>query len=204
MTSYQCSHTCDFCSIRDLNAGMPAKNPEFIEKELRLLSNYVHSDHIFLGDPNFLQNPDWAERLSAVRAVLPGLRLGFQTSSDAVVANQQSLDCGIDRVQMGLEDVSALYLKAAQLDEACAILHRIGIRISLTVIVDPAKDLDWEPLIRRRLDELRPDRAHVYFKMPKQFSPYDSQYYDYASPLLHTRSRRRVTTLQEVRANVAK
>lgn len=204
LTSYQCSHACDFCSIRDLNSGMPAKSPAFIAAELRTLKHYVHSDHVFLGDPNFLQNHDWQERMRAVRSVFPDLRFGFQTSSDTVVANQDHLDCGIERIQMGLEDVSALYTKAAQLDEACSVLHALGVKVSLTVIIDPEKDLDWESLIRRRLADLNPDRAHIYFRMPKKFSIYDSQYYEYTSPLLHTRSRHRVNRLKEVQTHAAK
>lgn len=156
-TARGCPYRCNFCSVWQFYRGRYRdKSPTRVADEIAS----VEEPYILLTDDNFLAEPERARQI-AILLKARGVRhrYTFQARSDSIVAHPDLISLwrqiGLDAVFVGLEKIDQAELlkvnKANSVDSndrALEVLHREGVGVTGSFIVDPS----WE---RKDFEALR-------------------------------------------------
>jgi radical SAM superfamily enzyme YgiQ (UPF0313 family) len=146
-TARGCPKRCNFCSVWQFYRGeYRAKSPTRVADEIEAVSE----PYVLFSDDNFLADPERAKQI-ALALIERGLkrRYTFQARSDSIVAHPGLVglwrQIGLESVFIGFEKISedALVLvnkdnSVANNEAALELLHRQGISVTGSFIVDPA------------------------------------------------------------------
>ena len=180
---------------------------ELVKEEARYLKK-LNPKWIFIRDENFPLQNDWKEKLSVIRTI--GAKIYLFASANLLTEENVKFmkENNVYMICLGLEDITVEYGKNKRLDEVCELLHKYGIYVYLSFIVNPVKintDEKAESFYQRLLErfyKLRPEMVCGNFLMPfrgtKLWEEYkdliskdDFQYYNSKSAFLEKDMKRR-------------
>lgn len=202
-----CPFRCDFCSSPLMCDHIMMKPLDLVKEEARYLKK-LNPKWIFIRDENFPLQNDWKEKLSVIRTI--GAKIYLFASANLLTEENVKFmkENNVYMICLGLEDITVEYGKNKRLDEVCELLHKYGIYVYLSFIVNPVKintDEKAESFYQRLLErfyKLRPEMVCGNFLMPfrgtKLWEEYkdliskdDFQYYNSKSAFLEKDMKRR-------------
>lgn len=170
-TSQGCPFKCDFCCSPLMCDKLMTKPLPLIKKEIDYLKQY-DPKFVFIRDENFPLQRDWKDRLLEIE------RLGAKTYlfASANLLSEETVkymsEHSVYMICLGLEDITVDYAKNKTLDEACELLHKYGIMVYLSFIVNPLKikteeeSKNFYDRLLGRFHELSPEMVCGNFLMP--------------------------------------
>lgn len=170
-TSQGCPFKCDFCCSPLMCDHIMSKPLSLVEEEVAYLKS-MNPKFIFIRDENFPLQKDWREKLLEIKKT--GAKIYLFASANLLTEDNIMFmqKCNVYMVCLGLEDITVEYNKNKRLDIACELLHKHGIYVYLSFIVDPLKvktDIEsvtfYTKLIGRFYD-LKPEMVCGNFLMP--------------------------------------
>lgn len=185
-TSQGCPMKCDFCCSPIMCSHLMSKPMGMIEKEIAILTTY-DPKYIFIRDENFPLQVDWVKRLEVIATtgakiyMFASANLVNEQMAQALAANNVYMVC------LGLENINTSYSKNSKLDDACRLLHKYGIYVYLSFIVDPLeivgadKGKEFYTRLVNRFYELRPEMVCGNFLMPFRGTALWDKYYHLVS-----------------------
>jgi radical SAM superfamily enzyme YgiQ (UPF0313 family) len=141
-TTRGCPFKCNWCAKPIYGNRYNARTPEHVFRELKMLHDTYHFDHIWFCDDIFGLKPGWVKKFSALLKA-SGIRLRFkiQSRADLLLKDEQVgplAEAGCETVWMGAESGSQKILDAMdkgisvqQIEEAVKQLKAKGIRTAL-------------------------------------------------------------------------
>lgn len=141
-TTRGCPFKCNWCAKPIYGNRYNARTPEHVFKELKLLHENYHFDHIWFCDDIFGLKPGWVKQFSRLLKE-SGIKIRFkiQSRADLLLKDEQVgplAEAGCETVWMGAESGSQKILDAMdkgitvqQIAEAVKQLKRKGIRTAL-------------------------------------------------------------------------
>ena len=206
-TSQGCPFRCDFCCSPLMCDHIMTKPLSLVEEEVSYLSQY-NPKFLFIRDENFPLQKDWREKLALIKNAGAKIYL-FASANLLTEANVQYMkENNVYMICLGLEDITVDYSKNTHLDDVCELLHKYGIYVYLSFIVNPLKvhtnedsKVFYDKLLSR-FYKLKPEMVCGNFLMPfrgtKLWNEYkhlvtrdDFKYYDSKSAFLEKDPHRR-------------
>lgn len=173
-TSQGCPFKCDFCCSPLMCDKLMSKPIKLVDEETKYL-NKLSPKWIFIRDENFPLQKDWKEKLKLIFNNL-NRRTKIYLFSSANFCTEENVkymkENGVYMICLGLEDITENYSKNKHLDDACHLLHKYGIYVYLSFIVDPLKvsneanSKTFYKKLKERLLELSPEMICGNFLMP--------------------------------------
>lgn len=170
-TSQGCPFKCDFCCSPLMCDHIMSKPVQLVQKEIDYLKT-LKPKFIFIRDENFPLQKDWKEKLAIINQLGAKIYL-FASSNLCTEENVKYMkQHGVYMICLGLEDITVQYGKNKELDKTCELLHKYGIYVYLSFIVNPTKintDAKSEEFYERllaRFYELKPEMVCGNFLMP--------------------------------------
>lgn len=170
-TSQGCPFQCDFCCSPLMCDHIMSKPLELVQKEIDYLKHH-NAKFIFIRDENFPLQRDWKEKLAIINQLGAKIYL-FASSNLCTEENVRFMkENGVYMVCLGLEDITVNYRKNAELQRTCDLLHKYGIYVYLSFIVDPLKvntkekNSRFYERLRNRIEELKAEMVCGNFLMP--------------------------------------
>lgn len=183
-TSQGCPFKCDFCCSPLMCDHIMSKPLDLVQKEIDYLKRH-HTKYIFIRDENFPLQRDWKEKLSIINQLGAKIYL-FASSNLCTEENVKYMkDNGVYMVCLGLEDITVEYGKNRELNKTCELLHKYGIYVYLSFIVNPLKintdekSKDFYDKLLSRFYELKPEMVCGNFLMPFRGTKLWDEYKDY-------------------------
>lgn len=171
-TSQGCPFRCDFCCSPLMCDRILSKPLPLVAEEIEYLRVNTGAKFIFIRDENFPLQRDWREKLQVISRLGAKIYL-FASSNLCTEDNVRFMrDNGVYMICLGLEDVTVDYQKNRELDQTCNLLHRYGIYVYLSFIVNPTKiatrkdSLAFYHRLLTRFQELKPEMVCGNFLMP--------------------------------------
>lgn len=183
-TSQGCPFNCDFCCSPLMCDHIMQKPLELLHREMGYIKyEYApQAKFIFVRDENFPLQKGWKERLLEIERLEAKIYL-FASSNLCTEENVAFMAShGVYMVCLGLEDITVDYSKNRKLTETCERLHKYGIYVYLSFIVNPLKvntPETSESFYKRLLDrfyELKPEMVCGNFLMPFRGTPIWEEY----------------------------
>lgn len=170
-TSQGCPFKCDFCCSPLMCDKLISKPLSLIKEEVDYLKK-LNPKFVFIRDENFPLQNDWKERLKTINEMGAKIYL-FASANLLSVDNVKFMkDNGVYMVCLGLEDITVEYAKNRKLDEVCDLLHKYGIMVYLSFIVNPLKiktqeeSNEFYTKLLSRFKDLKPEMVCGNFLMP--------------------------------------
>ena len=183
-TSQGCPFNCDFCCSPLMCDHIMSKPSSLVQKEIDYLKQ-TGAKFIFIRDENFPLQRDWKEKLAIINQLGAKIYL-FASSNLCTEQNVKYMkEHGVYMVCLGLEDISVEYGKNKELDKTCELLHKYGIDVYLSFIVNPLKvntdekAKDFYARLLERFMELKPEMVCGNFLMPFRGTKIWDDYKDY-------------------------
>lgn len=170
-TSQGCPFKCDFCCSPLMCDHIISKPISLIKEEIDYLKRH-NAKYIFIRDENFPLQRDWKEKLQAINEL--GAKIYLFASANLCTEETVKFmkENGVYMVCLGLEDITVEYKKNDKLEEVCERMHRYGIYVYLSFIVNPLKvntketsEAFYERL-KERIESLSPEMICGNFLMP--------------------------------------
>lgn len=185
-TSQGCPFKCDFCCSPLMCDKLMTKPIELIREEIAYLKQY-DPKFVFIRDENFPLQKEWKERLVEIEKL--GAKIYLFASANLLKEDTVKFmsEHGVYMICLGLEDIDDHYIKNEKLDEACDLLHKYGIMVYLSFIVNPLKvktEEQSKAYYDRLLDrfyELKPEMVCGNFLMPFRGTKIWDEYKDLVS-----------------------
>lgn len=183
-TSQGCPFKCDFCCSPLMCDHIMTKPKELVKGEIEYLKRY-NPKFIFIRDENFPLQVDWKEKLQIINEL--GAKIYLFASSNLCTEDNVKFmkENGVYMICLGLEDITVEYGKNKELDKTCALLHKYGIYVYLSFIVNPLKintdeksELFYSMLLNR-FYELKPEMVCGNFLMPFRGTKIWDEYKEY-------------------------
>lgn len=170
-TSQGCPFKCDFCCSPLMCDKLMTKPLELIREEITYLKQY-NPKFVFIRDENFPLQKDWKLRLLEIEKL--GAKIYLFASANLLSEENVKYmsEHGVYMICLGLEDITVEYAKNKKLDEACNLLHKYGIYVYLSFIVNPLKiktvdeSKNFYGKLLERFCELKPEMVCGNFLMP--------------------------------------
>lgn len=170
-TSQGCPFKCDFCCSPLMCDHIMSKPIELVQKEIDYLKRN-EAKYIFIRDENFPLQKDWKEKLAVINQL--GAKIYLFASANLCTEDtvKYMKEHGVYMVCLGLEDITVEYKKNDKLEEVCNRLHKYGIYVYLSFIVNPLKVNTCEKSnsfydrLNERVKELRTEMICGNFLMP--------------------------------------
>lgn len=170
-TSQGCPFRCDFCCSPLMCDHIMMKPLSLVEEEVKYLRS-LQPKFLFIRDENFPLQKDWKEKLALINKT--GARIYLFASANLLTEENVKYmkENNVYMICLGLEDITVEYGKNKRLDEVCELLHRYGIYVYLSFIVNPTKintDEKADEFYRKLLDrfyKLKPEMVCGNFLMP--------------------------------------
>jgi radical SAM superfamily enzyme YgiQ (UPF0313 family) len=169
---------------------------KLISKPIDLLleecnSNYFQNPRfLFIRDENFPLQKDWKDRLKIIYRKT-GARNIYLFASANLLQDEEDIifmkENGVYMICLGLENINDGYTKNNRLDDVCRMLHKHGIMVYLSFIVNPLEIVgkeegeDFYNRLMDRLYELKPEMICGNFLMPFRGTKAWDKYYSYVS-----------------------
>ena len=170
-TSQGCPFKCDFCCSPLMCDHIMSKPIQLVQKEIDYLKT-LKPKFIFIRDENFPLQKDWKEKLAIINQLGAKIYL-FASSNLCTEENVKYMkQHGVYMICLGLEDITVQYGKNKELDKTCELLHKYGIYVYLSFIVNPTKintdekSKEFYDKLLKRFYELRPEMVCGNFLMP--------------------------------------
>ena len=170
-TSQGCPFKCDFCCSPLMCDHIMSKPIQLVQKEIDYLKT-LKPKFIFIRDENFPLQKDWKEKLAIINQLGAKIYL-FASSNLCTEENVKYMkQHGVYMICLGLEDITVQYGKNKELDKTCELLHKYGIYVYLSFIVNPTKintdekSKEFYDKLLKRFSELRPEMVCGSFLMP--------------------------------------
>lgn len=170
-TSQGCPFRCDFCCSPLMCDHIMMKPISLVKKEVDYLSS-LHPKFLFIRDENFPLQNDWKEKL----AIIKGTGAKIYLFASANLLSEENVrymkENNVYMICLGLEDITVEYGKNKRLDEVCELLHKYGIYVYLSFIVNPTKidtdekASDFYDRLLKRFYKLKPEMVCGNFLMP--------------------------------------
>lgn len=187
-TSVGCPYDCNFCCTPIMtNRKLISKPFELLKRECSVISEN-HPKFLFIRDENFPLQQDWKERLTYISNSINSKIYLFASSNlldeekiKFMVANNVYMIC------LGLENINEQYNKNKHLDEICTLLHKHGIMVYLSFIVNPLEIVgqqrgkDFYTKLISIFHILKPEMVCGNFLMPFRGTKAWDTYYQYVS-----------------------
>lgn len=137
-TSQGCPFKCDFCCSPLMCDHIMMKPLALVEEETNYLKT-LKPKFLFIRDENFPLQKDWKEKLALINTT--GAKIYLFASANLLTEETVAYmkNQNVYMVCLGLEDITVEYGKNKKLDEVCRRLHRYGIYVYLSFIVNPLK-----------------------------------------------------------------
>lgn len=137
-TSQGCPFKCDFCCSPLMCDHIISKPLALVQQEIDYLKRH-NAKYIFIRDENFPLQKDWREKLQIINQL--GAKIYLFASANLCTEETVKFmkENGVYMVCLGLEDITVEYKKNDKLEEVCERLHRYGIYVYLSFIVNPLK-----------------------------------------------------------------
>lgn len=185
-TSQGCPFRCDFCCSPLMCDHIMTKPLSLVEEEINYLKK-TDAKFIFIRDENFPLQRDWKEKLKIINSLNAKIYL-FASSNLCTEENVRYMkENGVYMVCLGLEDITKEYGKNKELDKTCDLLHKYGIYVYLSFIVNPItintdeKSKDFYKKLLNRFYELKPEMVCGNFLMPFRGTKLWEEYKDLIS-----------------------
>lgn len=180
-TSQGCPFRCDFCCSPLMCDHIMMKPLSLVEEEVKYLRS-LQPKFLFIRDENFPLQKDWKEKLALINKT--GARIYLFASANLLTEENVKYmkENNVYMICLGLEDITVEYGKNKRLDEVCELLHRYGIYVYLSFIVNPTKintDEKADEFYRKLLDrlyKLKPEMVCGNFLMPFRGTPLWDEY----------------------------
>ena len=180
-TSQGCPFRCDFCCSPLMCDHIMMKPLSLVEEEVKYLRS-LQPKFLFIRDENFPLQKDWKEKLALINKT--GARIYLFASANLLTEENVKYmkENNVYMICLGLEDITVEYGKNKRLDEVCELLHRYGIYVYLSFIVNPIKintDEKADEFYRKLLDrfyKLKPEMVCGNFLMPFRGTPLWDEY----------------------------
>ncbi len=183
-TSQGCPFQCDFCCSPLMCDHIMSKPLSLVQEEINYLKS-TNAKFIFIRDENFPLQRDWKEKLKIINQLGAKIYL-FASSNLCTEENIKFMkENGVYMICLGLEDITVEYGKNKELDKTCRLLHKYGIYVYLSFIVDPLKintdqkSFDFYKKLLSRFKELKPEMVCGNFLMPFRGTKIWDKYKDY-------------------------
>ena len=170
-TSQGCPFKCDFCCSPLMCDHIMSKPVQLVQKEIDYLKK-LKPKFIFIRDENFPLQKDWKEKLAIINQLGAKIYL-FASSNLCTEENVKYMkQHGVYMICLGLEDITVQYGKNKELDKTCELLHKYGIYVYLSFIVNPTKintdkkSEEFYDKLLKRFYELKPEMVCGNFLMP--------------------------------------
>lgn len=170
-TSQGCPFKCDFCCSPLMCDHIMMKPLDLVREEVNYLKT-LNPKWLFIRDENFPLQSDWKEKLALIKETGAKIYL-FASSNLCSEENVKYMkENNVYMICLGLEDITVEYGKNKMLDETCSLLHKYGIYVYLSFIVDPLKvntdekSLDFYSKLLNRFNKLKPEMVCGNFLMP--------------------------------------
>lgn len=170
-TSQGCPFKCDFCCSPLMCDHIMSKPVQLVQKEIDYLKT-LKPKFIFIRDENFPLQKDWKEKLAIINQLGAKIYL-FASSNLCTEENVKYMkQYGVYMICLGLEDITVQYGKNKELDKTCELLHKYGIYVYLSFIVNPTKintdekSEEFYDRLLKRFYELKPEMVCGNFLMP--------------------------------------
>jgi len=189
-TSQGCPFRCDFCCTPIMSNKLISKPLDLVTREIKFLhetyAKYGDLKYIFIRDENFPLQKDWKERLAAISAELPKVKIYLFASANTldVESIKYMAKHNVYMICLGLENINKEYKKNENLDNVIKLLK---IYTYLSFIVDPLeiigqeKGKEFYELLLTRLYTLKPEMICGNFLMPFRGTKLWDKYYAYIS-----------------------
>lgn len=202
-TSQGCPFKCDFCCSPLMCDHIMSKPLDLVRQEIQYMKREYAptARYIFIRDENFPLQKDWKEKLVEIEKLGANIYL-FASANLCTEENVRFMASHrVYMICLGLEDITVEYKKNDKLTEVCDRLHRYGIKVYLSFIVNPLKintdsksDAFYNRLLTR-FYELMPEMVCGNFLMPFRgtqiwneykhlITPEDYKYYNSKSAFL--------------------
>jgi hypothetical protein len=142
---------------------------------------------LFIRDENFPLQKDWKEKLQVINETGAKIYL-FASANLLTEENVKFMKANnVYMICLGLEDITVEYGKNKKLDEVCDLLHKYGIYVYLSFIVNPLKvntDKKADDFYGKLLDrfyKLKPEMVCGNFLMPFRGTKLWDEYSDLVS-----------------------
>lgn len=207
-TSQGCPFRCDFCCSPLMCDHIMMKPISLVEEEINYLRSLTPK-FLFIRDENFPLQKDWKEKLALIKTT--GAKIYLFASANLLTEEnvRYMKENNVYMVCLGLEDITVEYGKNKKLDEVCELLHKYGIYVYLSFIVNPTKidtddkASDFYQKLLGRFYKLKPEMVCGNFLMPfrgtalwdeyKELITFeDFKYYDSKSAFLEKNPDRRL------------
>ena len=170
-TSQGCPFKCDFCCSPLMCDKLMTKPIQLIREEISYLKQY-NPKFVFIRDENFPLQKDWKDRLLEIEKL--GAKIYLFASANLLSEENVKYmsEHGVYMICLGLEDITVTYAKNKTLNDACELLHKYGIMVYLSFIVNPLKIKTSEESkafydkLLARFYELKPEMVCGNFLMP--------------------------------------
>lgn len=187
-TSQGCPFRCDFCCSPLMSDHLMSKPLWLVEEECKALARQ-RPEYIFIRDENFPLQKDWKEKLVTIERMV-GAKIYMFASANLLTdqAVEFMAEHGVYMCCLGLEDIMKEYRKNRELDLVCERLHKAGIYVYLSFIVDPVTlhhreaERNFYQRLTQRFNELHPEMVCGNFLMPFKGTPLWDQYKEVVSP----------------------
>lgn len=170
-TSQGCPFKCDFCCSPLMCDHIMSKPLFLVKEEIEYLKR-TNAKFIFIRDENFPLQKDWKEKLDIISNLGAKIYL-FASSNLCTEENIKYMKSkNVYMICLGLEDITIEYKKNKELDKTCKLLHKYGIYVYLSFIVNPLKinsdkkSNDFYKKLLKRFRQLKPEMVCGNFLMP--------------------------------------
>lgn len=183
-TSQGCPFKCDFCCSPIMCDHIMSKPLSLVQEEINYLKRHG-AKFIFIRDENFPLQRDWKEKLQIINQL--GAKIYLFASANLCTEETVKFmkENGVYMICLGLEDITKEYKKNDKLQEVCDRLHRYGIYVYLSFIVNPLStntkkknDLFYKRLLDR-VKSLKADMLCGNFLMPFKGTKIYEDFKDY-------------------------
>ena len=186
-TSQGCPFKCDFCCSPLMCDHIMRKPLPLVKKETDYLKT-LNPKWIFIRDENFPLQSDWKEKLKLIKNT--GAKIYLFASANLLSEDNVKFmkENNVYMICLGLEDITVEYGKNKDLDKTCELLHKYGIYVYLSFIVNPLKvntpeksKVFYNKLLTR-FNELKPEMVCGNFLMPFRGTKLWNKYKDLVTP----------------------
>lgn len=185
-TSQGCPFKCDFCCSPLMCDHIMSKPLDLVKEEIAYLKA-CKPKFLFIRDENFPLQKDWKEKLQVINETGAKIYL-FASANLLTEENVKFMKANnVYMICLGLEDITVEYGKNKKLDEVCDLLHKYGIYVYLSFIVNPLKvntDKKADDFYGKLLDrfyKLKPEMVCGNFLMPFRGTKLWDEYSDLVS-----------------------
>lgn len=185
-TSQGCPFNCDFCCSPLMCDHIMSKPLNLVQKEIDYLKRH-NAKYIFIRDENFPLQKDWKEKLKIINQLNARIYLFASANLCTEETVKFMKENGVYMICLGLEDITVEYKKNDKLQEVCDRLHRYGIYIYLSFIVNPLKvntkesSYDFYERLLERVQSLKADMICGNFLMPFRGTKIWDDYKEYVT-----------------------